>query len=254
MNPLQAKTELLNHYTDSNGAVSLYYDPKPESVANPILFTAIALHLMYKQNVLETSDIVRFNKFLDKVQVQPGLYHRNPTWVKYYCPHDDATGIMALKKDKLLSRGRFAIFNYGRDHFPWFNYNNVKPGEFKWECQRLPHHIYQYYRGVDKKPFILIRPFFQLWSAGAIYLAGRGGNISNQIQAWLHLEVVRDDNWLFRWVNKKFNKMLDEQHRALITSHECYNGVEAAFAKYYGKAVGVRPAEHPIRWLARGVV
>jgi len=92
--PIELKLEILQHYTDEDGMVTIDRDPTKWSSGNGLLHTGLA-RVLYKHVGIDNNlDGITFRNTVAACEVSPGLYNRNPKR-SYQNGHDDYTGVVS---------------------------------------------------------------------------------------------------------------------------------------------------------------
>lgn len=118
---MSAKQDVLDHYLDVDGLVTIDRDPSKWSTGNGLMHLGFFTCLLAGGDNLTAADVVRFNSAVRGCQVAPGLYDRNPGRPDADS-HDDANGVVSGSVVCGLPFHRDVLI-YGLKHF--FFYDNV---------------------------------------------------------------------------------------------------------------------------------
>lgn len=159
----QVKREIIQHYMDLAGMVTIDRDPTPESTKNGLMHLGLIITFFKVLGLLDDRDIECFKDTVLSCEEVPGCYDRYPAYGNKprnndANAHDDYAGVFGAS---VLLNLPFAkeILDHGRKN--WFIYNNQLPGElvtsknpFKWAWwafrARFVSHIVWYYLGNGK--------------------------------------------------------------------------------------------------------
>lgn len=210
MSTSQAKRELIFHYMDLAGIVTVDRDPGPETTKNGLMHTGLIMCFYKALSILDSYDTDSFVDTVESCEEAPGNYDRYPAYGDKLRnddanAHDDYTGVFAGSK---VTKQRFHsdILKHGSKYL--FIYNNQKPGvliddvnPLKWEWWtfrlRFVDHIAWYYLGNNK--LRILSPLLMGYLAAKTFFARPG---STRLLDYMFVESLSQDMW--EW--KKFRK------------------------------------------------
>jgi len=236
MNANELRREILEHYIDKYGFVSLNPNPDDSHVeANAMLYTSQAYFLFELLGMLSNADISRFVDNIVKLTVKPGLYMRYPTLPNMLEAHDNYVGILSFCK--LLQNNGFyvlypyQIYSWGNSHkIPWFiglpYYNNINPEKFDIKCMRQGS-VWGFTRYCAEKNMGIT---CGLWLIGDIICSMFSNHTSTKILSMMKLQVLKKKNFIFKTLNWLFYKKVDIEKTV-----NTYYGENSPFAKMFIK-------------------
>lgn len=120
------KQEVLNHYMDADGLVTIDHDPGKWTTGNGLLHTGLFYTMLEHFGLIDESDRSRFHKTIKACEVVPGVYNRNPGRSDREA-YDDYTGVVVGSDALGLTDITRDVYEYGIKH-QWC-FDNTKPGE-----------------------------------------------------------------------------------------------------------------------------
>lgn len=209
MTSQQAKREVIYHFMDLTGMVTVDRDPSPASTLNGLMHTGLTMCFFKALGILDKHDIECFKDTVEGCQETPGNYDRYAAYANVprndlANAHDDYTGVFAGSKVTGLSFHK-DILNHGIRYL--FIYNNQRPGvliddvnPLKWEWwafrARFVDHIVWYYLGNGK--LRILSPLLMAWLAIKTIGSKPG---SGRLLDYMFVESLQD-----KWEWKKFRK------------------------------------------------
>lgn len=231
---MSAKAEVLQHYLDEDGQITVDRDPSKWSTGNGLMHLGFFMCLLWGSDQLELADEIRFYNAVKACEDEPGVYDRNPGRNDRNA-HDDANGIVAASVCAKAIWGmpwfHKEVLIHGLKNF--FIYENVD-GKFNglrdlWACRlRFPFIILWYFlvnqwlRGL--LPIMLIFLTFSLRSKRADSLIMDYCKVESLAARYKWLKFYR--NWWLRRANltertaEYFNKEGQPEHGLVALSRE----------------------------------
>ncbi len=209
MTPFQAKRELMLHFMDLAGMVTVDRDPTPASTLNGLMHTGLTMCFYKSLDILDNQDVESFIDTVEGCQETPGNYARYPAYANVARndsanAQDDYTGVFAgsMATGQCFHKD---ILDHGTKHL--FVYNNQRPGvliddinPLKWEWWafrlRFIDHIVWYALGNGK--LRLLSPLLMAWLAIKTIRSKFG---SERLLDYMFVEALQD-----KWEWKKFRK------------------------------------------------
>lgn len=212
LTPPQAKREIIYHFMDLTGMVTIDRDPSPESTKNGLMHTGLTMCFYKALGILDGHDVESFRDTVESCQETPGNYDRYGAYADKprnddANAHDDYTGVFA---GSVVTRERFHkdILEHGTKYL--FVYNNQRPGvliddinPLKWEWWafrlRFLNHIVWYYLGNGRLRFLspLLMAFIAIGT-----LSNKVG--SGKLLSYMFVESLAQDKWEWRKFRKWF--------------------------------------------------
>lgn len=216
------KGEVLNHYMDREGLVTIDRNPTPWSTGNGLMHTGVFYTILFLRGEIDESDLKRFTSAVDGCWEGPleapiaGLLERNNNREDLQA-HDDyhvmtASFLLGTYHARMVER-------YGSSHF--WSFNNVTPGKFTLQTWhgRFPGHVGYLRLCADKKPglfqnFLLDQSIgFNVYSKDA----------TSKILCWLKIQVAKIKGYCKDSIEFWEEKLVDQ-----------FGSMEMVFAQYFG--------------------
>lgn len=189
------KREYLSHWIseDGLGLLSYHGDRAPcegfhrrtAGNDNGILFITYFYYICYTRDIVDTEDSTRFLRAVKDLQVEPGLYNRNPG-------RDDGPDALdnyvAIAAGSALFGLPFAadLVDYGVRH--GWTYDNTRPGVFSLRRWRQASDVAHYKISAFYPPAI----WEWIWLVGGIIHNSfqKEGTTSEHLMTWLRLKSI----------------------------------------------------------------
>lgn len=119
---LEAKREIIEHYIDEDGQVTIDRDPSKWSTGNGLMHLGLVITMYKKLGILNDLDVAKFKYAVSYCEDSKGVYDRNPGR-DAQIGHDDITGIvsgsvatdLSFHKD-VATHGLKNLFVYNNDN------------------------------------------------------------------------------------------------------------------------------------------
>lgn len=203
--------DLIFHYMDLAGMVTVKRNPDPASTLNGLMHTGLYMCFLKNLDLLDFKAIEAFYDTVKSCEEVPGVYDRYPSYSSVLRnnlanAHDDAAGVFAGSKvcnlvfhKDILAYGKTRLFTYN-NQIPGLFFSNANPLKWEWWSFRLRFldHITWYFIANNK--LTALTPLLMTYIACKT-LASTTAN-SGRLLTYMQVESLSHDNWLW----KKFKK------------------------------------------------
>jgi hypothetical protein len=217
------KEEVLSHYLDKEGMVTIDRDPTYRSAGNPQLNTGIFYAMLALRGELDREDCSRFYNAIAPCAIAPGLYSKYQD-LPNFISHDDYIGICT---GAFFTDAPFAedTFEYGYDTDWHFDNRDPEAKELDAWHERFPGRIAFYAMAAHRGMSFFDKLGFN--SALQDCVNRRADNTTPQILMWCQTRVAKRRG--------EFPVGIEAWEESIVRT---YGSVNALFAAYFG-------ASHP---------
>lgn len=218
------KEEVLGHFIDTEGLVTVDRDPGKWSTGNGILFTSLFYSILFVNNAVTPEDFIRFSKAITRCWVGKniGLLERNDGREDLQA-HDDYH--VASASYLLKTYHSEAIWNWGKDHCWSFNNQNPQKWSFKtWHARFLGHVPYLYAASYKKLSFM------QTLALKFVLKLTSWESADDVMKTWLKVQVLKNIEG-FEKSTQSWENILQQRYGSFGKVLEKYFGTNHPFSQ-----------------------